>query len=59
MSALPCGKCGTLRKIEQVTTPSGFENPPCYNCGDPGFTQPYEPEALDAKNTDELPRRET
>lgn len=41
MSAIPCPVCGKLRKVEQIATPEGWANPPCWRCGDPGWTQPY------------------
>lgn len=41
MSAIPCPVCQQLRSVEQVSTPDGWLNPPCWNCGDPGWTQPY------------------
>lgn len=41
MSAIPCPVCGQLRKVEQIAAPEGWINPPCYRCGDPGWTQPH------------------
>lgn len=42
MSAIPCPVCGKLRKVEQVSAPEGWVNPQCWNCGDPGWVQPYD-----------------
>jgi len=42
VSAVPCPECGALRKVEQISTPDGWSNPPCWSCGDPGWLQPYD-----------------
>lgn len=42
MSAQPCRNCGELRKCDQVAAPDGWHQPPCYHCGDPGYTEPYD-----------------
>lgn len=44
MSAMPCPKCGKLRKVDIVCAPDGWHQPPCYNCGDPGYIEPFEEE---------------
>jgi hypothetical protein len=40
VSWIPCPVCGQLRKVENVWTPGGFVNGPCWSCGDPGWMQP-------------------
>jgi hypothetical protein len=42
MSAIPCPVCGHLRKIEQVTDGKVWMNPQCFNCGDPGWSNPID-----------------
>lgn len=44
MSWIECPVCGAFRSIEKVWTPEGFPNPPCANCGDPGWLQPLDAE---------------
>jgi hypothetical protein len=44
MSWIPCPVCGSLRKVENVWTPEGWVNGPCWNCGDPGWTAPDDAE---------------
>lgn len=47
MSAIPCTTCGALRKVEQVAAPDGWHNPPCWQCGAPAWTQPYNADPQD------------
>jgi hypothetical protein len=42
MSKIQCPDCREWRTVEQVCTPEGWDNAPCGNCGDPGWTQPYD-----------------
>lgn len=42
MSAEPCEVCGNLRKIDIMASPDGWHQPPCYNCGDPGYIEPFD-----------------
>lgn len=41
MAAEPCKKCGKLRKVDIISTPDGWDQPPCYHCGDPGYIEPF------------------
>lgn len=42
MSAEPCRNCGALRKVDIIWTPDGWNQPPCYACGDPGYIEPHD-----------------
>lgn len=42
MSAHPCPKCGELRKVDIIHASDGWHQPPCYQCGDPGYIEPHE-----------------
>lgn len=42
MSGIECPVCGKIRKIEIMSTPIGWINPPCYNCHDPGWICPHD-----------------
>lgn len=42
MSAHACPKCGELRKVDIIHTSDGWDQPPCYHCGDPGYLEPHE-----------------
>lgn len=42
MSAEVCKKCGKLRKVDIIIASDGWHQPPCYNCGDPGYIEPLE-----------------
>jgi hypothetical protein len=42
MAGVACPKCGKIRKIDIISTPDGWNQPPCYNCGDPGYIEPYD-----------------
>lgn len=48
MSAHPCPKCEKLRKVDIFITPDGWIQPPCYNCGDPGYLEPFDQKILEA-----------
>lgn len=40
MSGQVCGVCGKIRKVDIISVPGGWNQPPCYNCGDPGYFEP-------------------
>lgn len=42
VSGIECPKCGSIRKIEQVFSTDGWHNPPCWYCGDAGWSNPGE-----------------
>lgn len=58
MSAINCPKCGKLRKVEQNSTPDGWQNPACGHCGDPGWLEPYGDDVLAGYPTRMPPRDE-
>lgn len=37
-----CPKCGEWRKVDNCIGPDGWHQPPCYECGDPGYLEPLE-----------------
>jgi hypothetical protein len=41
-----CPVCNELRKVDIMSTSDGWSQPPCYNCGDPGYLEPYSTEAF-------------
>ena len=36
-----CPKCGAKRKVDTISTPDGWDQPACFNCGDPEYFEPY------------------
>lgn len=42
MSWIYCPECGVKRTVETVSVPEGWQNFQCWNCGDPGWIQPYD-----------------
>lgn len=42
MAGMPCPKCGHIRKVDVVISSDGWHQPPCYNCGDPGYIEPID-----------------
>jgi hypothetical protein len=59
MSGIPCKVCGKIRKIDIILASDGWHQPPCYNCGDPGYIEPVEnyrvnPELKDTDTVEDI-----
>jgi hypothetical protein len=42
MQWIECDECDNWRRIDNVRTPAGLVQPPCYVCGAPGWLESLE-----------------